>query len=208
MATKPALSTQKIIFLTAFVSAALIASLFIFHMRQNQPAILSSEVGTVYSAPRILKDFKLHNADQSITMRQFLGHWTLLFFGFTHCAEICPNTLQRLEKVYREIKPIYPNLQVVMISLDPERDNALKLQDYVHAFHPDFMGLTGSLAEIRKLQSQFGIYSAKEGQPNENYQITHTTSVNLLNPEGKWIGIFHYDAPPAQLATALRQAMG
>lgn len=209
MPSQPTIPTQKIVFLCAFICTALMASVLVYHMRYKETTpIISSDLGTIYSASRDIKEFKLiAGENHKFTTQQLYGHWTLLFFGFSHCAEVCPNTLQSIEKVYLKLKPKYPNLQVVMISLDPERDKPSQLMQYVQSFHGDFIGATGKVSELRKLQSQFGIYAARDSSTGDDYQITHTTTINLINPKGKWAGLFHYGINPNTFAEALDQSI-
>lgn len=204
MQTRNRFSVNQIVILLVFLCAALMTSVFVFHMRNKQTGpIISAEVGLIYPAAREIKPFELVAADQTkFTQENFLGHWTMLFFGFTHCSKVCPTTLALMSKVYQQLKPQYPNLQVVLISLDPERDTLSALANYTHAYHPDFIGATGKLPELRKLQSQLGIYSARDGGSGPNYQLQHTSSILLIAPNGKWAGIFRYGLTPTQLKDA------
>jgi protein SCO1/2 len=140
------------------------------------------------------------------TNASLTGHWTLMFFGFTHCASICPTTLDMLKRAYTELRPIHPDLQVVLISLDPERDNDAALANYMHGFNPDFIGVTGNVSDLRKLQSQFGIYAARDGATADNYQLQHTASIMLVNPKGEWAGLFRYGLSPVKFIQAFKLA--
>jgi protein SCO1/2 len=208
-------STNKIIVLVVFICAAIITSLFVFHSRNKQSvqSLLSPEVGIIFPVARDIKPFKLESANQQLFSQQnLLHHWTLLFFGFTHCSNVCPTTLEMINRVYHQLQPDYPNLQVVLISVDPERDTPESLASYTQAFNPKFMGVTGKIQELRKLQSQLGIYSAREpqssdstdGNNNSNYQIQHTSSILLINPQGKWAGLFKYGLNPDQFVQGFR----
>lgn len=201
------LSANKIIVLVAFLSTAMVASLFVFHMRNNMPAALSSDEGLIFPAPRDIKSFTLVNAnDQPFTQTDLYHHWTLLFFGFTHCTSICPTTLGTLSRVYNKLHTTYPDLQVAFISLDPERDAPDSLLNYVHSFHPHFIGASGELQELRKLQSQLGVYSART-RSSSNYQLQHTASIFLINPKGQWVGLFHFGMNPEQFTNAFNKSI-
>lgn len=197
----PKISTHKIIVFIVFISAALITSLFIYHdSRKPTPALLSPEVGIKFSLARDIKSFDLITENnQKFSEKNFYQHWTLLFFGFTHCASVCPTTLDVMKRVYAELHEKYPGLQVVLVSVDPQRDTAESLANYVHGYHPDFVGVTGKIQNIRQLQSQLGIYSAREDSSAENYQIQHTSSILLINPQGKWAGLFKFGLTPDEL---------
>jgi len=203
-------STQKIIVLVAFLSAAIMTSLFLFHLRQpaTTPA-LSGEEGMLFPLSREIKPFELVSTDhKKFTQQQFLNHWTLLFFGFTHCSTVCPNTLNVLNSAYSQLHATYPDLQVILVSLDPERDNPNTLASYVHSFNPAFIGVSGKMQAVRKLQSQLGIFSAREAtSPTDNYQIQHTPSILLIDPKGKWAGLFNPGLPAKTLTQAIKKSM-
>lgn len=207
--TKP-ISNNRIIFFVSFVCASIIASLFVFHTRQTTNDVhspLSAEQGLLFSNARDIKSFELANANGAVFTQQNLrDHWTLLFFGFTHCKSICPTTLQIMQQSYKQLEKDYPQLQIVMVSLDPERDTLQVLNDYVHSFNPSFIGVSGKMQELRKLQSQFGVYSAKESE-DSNYQIQHTASIMLINPQGKWVGFYRFGMNPEQLSNAIKTSI-
>jgi protein SCO1/2 len=208
MNNTPTISNNKIIIFVVFICAALMSSLFIYHASQKQMQPLPENVGMTFSAPRDIKSFSLlTEADQAYTEKNFRGHWTLLFFGFTHCANICPTTLDVLNRVYTKLKPTISNLQVSLISVDPERDTPSILANYVHSYNSEFRGVTGKISELRKLQSQLGIYSARDEQSGNDYQVQHTSSILLINPQGKWAGLFKYGLPPEVLTDGIQKAI-
>ena len=211
MTNTPTVALHKIVFSVVFVCAAIMVSLFIYHSRakQLQPA-LSPDIGLIFSAPRDIKPFKLETANQQVfTEKNFFNHWTLLFFGFTHCAQVCPTTLDMMSRAYTDLHQIYPNLQIVLISVDPERDTPESLAEYTKTYNPAFIGVTGKIQELRKLQSQLGIYAARDsGTPAANYQVQHTSSILLINPQGKWAGLFKYGLKPSDLVAGVKVGIG
>lgn len=167
--------------------------------------ILSSEVGYIFPAPRDIKSFSLDATNnQPFTEKQLYGHWTLLFFGFTHCSNVCPTTLDVLNRVYTNLHTAYPNLQVALVSVDPDRDNIESLTTYVKNYNSDFIGVTGKIGDLRKLQSQLGIYAAQDPASGDNYQVQHTSSILLINPQGKWAGLFKYGLKPEDLEKGIK----
>ncbi|HLB41474.1 MAG TPA: SCO family protein [Gammaproteobacteria bacterium] len=197
------MSNQKIIVLVVFLCSTLMASLFVYHLRhQSSPTLLANDQGMVFSVARPIKSFQLSTSESKLlTEQNFRHHWTLLFFGFTHCTNVCPVTLNMLKNAYEKLHLIYPNLQIILISLDPERDHLQTLSHYTHSFHPDFIGATGQIQEIHKLQSQLGIFSARD-HDGTAYQIQHTSSILLINPQGKWAGLFKYGMNSEQFSKA------
>lgn len=202
---KPVIPNYKIFAFVGFVCAAIMTSLFVYHMSNKQKAALVQNVqqgnsSLMFATSRDIKPFQLVNADGSkFNNLNLRGHWTLMFFGFTHCSSICPVTLDMLAKAYPELHKAIPDLQVVLVSLDPERDDKKTLLTYTHKFNPQFVGVSGKIEEIRKLQAQLGIYSARDDQQKGmNYQLQHTSSIMLLDPQGNWAGMFKFGMKPGE----------
>lgn len=199
MYQQPVIATHKIIVFIVFLCAAIITSLFVYHASQKpEMPRLSPDIGMIFPQPRDIKGFKLETGRGAFTEQNFHDHWTLLFFGFTHCASVCPANLDLMKRIYPDLSAKYPNLQVVLISVDPERDTPASISQYTESYHPNFIGVTGKIQEIRKLQSQLGIYSAKEFSGTD-YQVQHTSSIMLINPQGKWAGTLKFGLTPADL---------
>ena len=137
----------------------------------------------------VLLDHEGRRADRSI----FEGEWDLVFFGFTHCPDICPTTLHLLagarESLDRSGQQPLP--RIVLVSVDPERDTPEVLARYTAAFGDDIIGLTGDITEIEKLTQALGIYFAKT-EPTEDgsYSVDHSTVVLVVNPEGRFRALF------------------
>lgn len=204
------MSTNKIVMLLVFLCAALISSLFIYRFSHQMPPLtLAEDKGTIFTITREIKPFELVAAtDEKFTEKNLAGHWTLMFFGFTHCSSICPTTLEVLNRAYEKLHPAYPNLQVVMISLDPTRDSIDVLRNYTQKFNQDFIGVSGKTQNLRKLQSQLGVFSENDGKnSNGDYQIQHTASIMLIDPHGKWAGIFSNGMKPDELAQGFEIAV-
>lgn len=158
--------------------------------------------GTVLDHPRPLPAFTLEGTDgYAIDAQHLRGQWTFLFFGFTHCASICPVTMAELAKMTRALSQDadVPQPKVIMITLDPQRDSLQRMQEYVHAFDPKFIGARGALAEVQILAHTMGIAytqvkSRVQARPND-YSIEHSGAIILLNPNGDLIAFF---TPPHQ----------
>jgi protein SCO1/2 len=122
----------------------------------------------------------------------FAGHWSLVFFGFTHCPDICPATLQQLaiarDRIAAEVDAEIPH--IVLVSVDPERDTPATLADYVAHFGPDITGVTGDPGELRKLTSALGIYFEKSAAENDSYSIDHAMVVIVVNPAAEFRAVF------------------
>lgn len=129
----------------------------------------------------------------------FQGQWDLVFFGFTHCPDICPTTLQVLAtaKSALEEQGVTPLPRIVLVSVDPERDTPEILSRYVAYFGAGNLGITGSLEGIRALTSGLGIYFEKQESDDGNYLVDHSAAVLLVDPEGRFSALFSGPHVPA-----------
>ncbi|MDM8564973.1 SCO family protein [Candidatus Halobeggiatoa sp. HSG11] len=158
----------------------------------NPQTVVSPELqGILRPESKALRDFNLVAQNQTkFNLASFKDKWTLLFFGYTFCPDICPTTLAILKKVYTDLKPdVLANTQVVFVSVDPERDTPEQLANYIAYFDENFVGVTGEVVEINKLVLQTGAGYIKGPAPtatdDNNYQISHTSTIFLINPEMK-----------------------
>lgn len=133
-----------------------------------------------------------------------MGHPTLVFFGFTHCPDVCPTTLVKLAAVKRT--GALPDLRVLFVSVDPARDTPAVLASYVHAFDPDFLGATADSATITRLAQKFGVAVARVDLPGGDYTMDHSATVFLLNRRGEIAAVFTPPFEVAPLAEDLRRA--
>ncbi len=125
---------------------------------------------------------------------QLQGHWSFLFFGYTHCPDVCPTTLATLNDTLTAIAQNNDqlNTQVIFVSVDPERDSHEQLKSYVEYFNSEFVGLTGNPSELDGLATNLGILRAKVANPADpdNYLMDHTAAVLLIGPEGRLVALF------------------
>jgi protein SCO1/2 len=146
-------------------------------------------VATVFPTARALPDFALENHHGKPWTRASLqGDWQFLFFGFTHCPDVCPMTLATLAgAVDRLDADGGPVPEVVFVSVDPGRDDPGTLQRYVEHFNDAFMGVTGEREALDRLTGSLGIsYSLGEPDENGDYPVDHSAAILLINPEGDW----------------------
>ena len=161
------------------------------------------------SAARVGGPFQL--VDQNGRMRDqslLQGRWSLVFFGFTSCPDICPTTLQTLGAAKEALGPAGERLQLVLVSVDPARDTPAQLKSYLEsgAFTPGVVGLTGTPQQIAVATLAYGAYAARVGE-GEGYTMQHTSLIYLMDPEGRFSRIVRLDGGPAAVAAQLREAM-
>jgi len=147
-----------------------------------------------------------HNG-QRRTLGDFKGKVVALFFGFTHCPDVCPTTLVEMANVMKELGGDSGRLQVLFVSIDPERDTAEVLKRYVPAFHPSFLGLTGNADEIAQAAKEFKIYYQKQKLPSGGYTMDHSAGTYILDGEGRLRLFAQYGAGAPALLHDIRQLL-
>lgn len=153
--------------------------------------------GTLLDTPRPVQAFALTGTDGApFNETSLRDQWTMVFFGFTRCGFVCPTTMAELGKMYRmlEDKHVSPLPRVVMVSIDPARDDLAGLRQYVTAFHPNFYGARGSEQMTQSMTRALGIAYAKvaanPNAPTPGDDIEHTGALMLFNPVGKLVAFF------------------
>ena len=132
-------------------------------------------------------EFSLNDVNNNlITEKSFQGPTTALFFGFTHCPDVCPMTLNKLSIILERLKKENKSLKVFFISIDPERDTPEVMKDYLNSFEGKFIGITGTPEKIFKLSQSWGIASQKIFSENGEYTVNHSSPVILLK-DGKYV---------------------
>lgn len=181
----------------AVLIAFILLVIYGFSWRMSQPVIMSKEElqingAIVLDKPRIFSDFELQDhRGQVFNKARMQGIWTIVFFGFTHCPDICPTTLAMLNDTYSKLKDSEKErLQVVMISLDSERDTVEKLAEYVPYFNPEFTGVTGNKHLIRRLTAELNVAYNQVPLSGDDYTVDHSTQLILVNPMGDYHGFF------------------
>ena len=142
-----------------------------------------------------------------VTDRDFAGKLMLMYFGYTHCPDICPTSMisisEALDMLGEDVKYIQP----LFISVDPERDSKCGvLNEYLQSFHPSFIGLTGNKAAIESITGKFRVkYRKDKADETGNYEMDHTSSVFVMGPDGRFLTRFPYGSKPERIADGLRQ---
>ncbi len=133
-----------------------------------------------------IKDHTLvSQSGDTVSFSDFKGDLLLVNFGYTHCPDICPTTLAGLRKVYEGMEEKKDRIDVLFITIDPERDTVKRLNDFIPYFHNDFTGLTGTEEQINSISSDFGVHYFREDVKSENdYLMSHNSSVFLVDKDG------------------------
>jgi protein SCO1/2 len=145
--------------------------------------------------------FTLVGSDgQPFSSAKLNGKPYAIFFGFTHCPDVCPTTLARLVKLRQQLGAGEQPFEILFVTVDPQRDGPSEVGKYAELFNSPIVGLTGSPAQIGQVKKQFGIFSEKVEQPGGDYTVNHTSTVLLFDRGGKFAGTI---APEEQDAAAL-----
>lgn len=133
------------------------------------------------------------------------GKPAAIFFGFTHCPDVCPTTLARLARLRKQLGKGDDALSIVFISVDPERDTPAEVGNYMKLYETPVVGLTGSPAQIEQVKQQFGIYSRKVDQPGGGYSVDHTAAVLLMDRNGEFVATLSPEEGDAVALDKLRR---
>lgn len=143
---------------------------------------------------KTLPAFQLTDHDgQSFTEQSLNGQWDLLFFGYTHCPDICPDTLQVLANVTKQIEDpaVRQQLRVTFVTIDPERDDLARMKSYVEYFNPAFHSARGDMEQLRKLTGALGIYhTIEKSEDGSRYEVAHSGVLTLIDPQGRFSALF------------------
>jgi protein SCO1 len=161
--------------------------------RAFAPSAPKLAAAVMYPAPRELPDFKLQRADgAALTKADWNGRWTVAFFGYTNCPDVCPTTLATFKQVFAKLAAdgIADKIRFDFISVDPERDSPEQLTKYVGYFDKDFVAATGSDEELTKVTRALGLIYSREPTGNGDYAVDHSASAVLIDPAGREVGLF------------------
>ena len=166
----------------------------------------------VLTVPLVVPEFALvDHTGARFDRDRLLGRWSLLFFGYTYCPDICPVPLSKLAPVL-DLLGADLEIQAVFVSVDPERDSTERLAEYVTFFHPALLGASGDEAEIARLTEAIGVFHQKRATDEEasadGYLVDHSSSLFLVDPSARLHAILHEPGDPRAFARLLARARG
>lgn len=172
---------------------------------QPHAAEWASDAGAENRAPFSLID----QTGQAVTDRDFAGRFMLIFFGYTHCPDICPTDLTVISDAVDMLGEDGDAVQPIFITIDPARDTADVMAAYVKHFHPRLIGLTGTEEQIRAISARYGVRSTEyraDGSNGENdYFLDHTGAIYLIGPDGGGLTYFQHGVPAQDIAATIKQ---
>jgi len=169
-------------------------------------ALLPRTTTSVNSQATIGGAFELVDQDgETVTQETFRGAPALIFFGFTHCPDICPTALFEMSELFNALGPDARKVNGLFITVDPERDTPEVMKSYIGSFHPGIMGLTGTPEQVAQTVKAFRAYAKKVPTEGDDYTMDHTAIVYLMGKDGEFIAPFNLKRPPEEAAKELRQ---
>jgi protein SCO1 len=142
---------------------------------------------------------------QPVTEASLKGKPSLIFFGFTHCPDVCPTSLFEISEVLRAMGPDADRVNAYFVSVDPERDTQAAMKDYLSSFDPHLKGLTGNDAAVAKVISGFRVYAKKVPLKDGDYTMDHTALIYLMDKDGRFVSPFNLKRKPEEAATELKR---
>jgi protein SCO1/2 len=192
-------AARVLVMLGAFVAGLVLfgAVVFIVTGRSPAPVALTSTVGGPFS----LTD---QNA-KPITDQDLKGHPFLVFFGFTHCPDVCPTTLFEVSEVLRALGPRANDVRALFVTVDPERDTPAVLKDNLSSFDPRVIGVTGDAEAVAAIEKSYRVYAKKVPLEGGNYTMDHTALVYLMDKNGRFVAPFKMKRRPEEAAAEIER---
>jgi protein SCO1/2 len=148
--------------------------------------------------------FSLVAADgRTVTERSFPGKWLVVFFGYTHCADVCPTTLGEMAQALTQLGPLAGRIQPLFVTIDPDRDTPEVLRDYTAAFGDRILGLTGTPAQIAAIAKAYRVYYARS-QEGKDYSMEHSAVLYVMRPDGAFAGFMPPDIAASMIAEKVK----
>jgi protein SCO1 len=194
-------TSNFLLILAAFLCGLLLFSTVVFLVtgRSPAPVALQSSVG----GPFRLID---HNG-KPITDEDMKGRPFLVFFGFTHCPDVCPTALFEMSEILRELGPDGERVRALFVTVDPERDTPEKLKDYLSSFDPRLIAATGDETAIKAMEKSYRVYAKRVPLDGGGYTMDHTAIVYLMDKNGRFVAPFNMKRRPVEAAAELRRYM-
>lgn len=189
---------RLILVLAAFATGLFACFLVILLVTDRTPirAVQTAAIGGPFSL--------IDQDGKTVTDADFKGRPLLVFFGFTHCPDVCPTTLFEMSEVLRKLGPDADKVNMVFITVDPERDTPSVMKDYLSSFDPHLRGLTGDSESIAKALKQYRVYAKKVPQEG-GYTMDHTAIVYLMDKQGRFVAPFNASKKVEDAAADLRR---
>ncbi|WP_407186030.1 SCO family protein [Bradyrhizobium centrosematis] len=191
-------ATRPLVIATAFAASLVVGLLIMFWAMGG--------VSKVAQPAAIGGPFQLTDQNgKAVTDKSLKGKPTLIFFGYTHCPDVCPTSLFEISEVLRAMGKDADKVNAVFISVDPERDTPATMKDYLSSFDPHLEGLSGDPAETAKVITSYRVYAKKVPTKDGDYTMDHTALIYLMDREGRFVSPFNLKRTPEEAAADLKK---
>ncbi|MBR0777188.1 SCO family protein [Bradyrhizobium diazoefficiens] len=191
-------AARPLVIATAFAASLIVGLLVMFWMMGG--------VSKVAQPAAIGGPFQLTDQHgKTVTDKSLKGKPTLIFFGYTHCPDVCPTSLFEMSEVLRAMGKDADKVNAVFISVDPERDTQAAMKDYLSSFDPHLEGLSGDPAEIARVITSYRVYAKKVPAKDGDYTMDHTALIYLMDRNGQFVSPFNLKRTPEEAAAELKR---
>lgn len=191
-------ATRPLVIATAFAASLVVGLLIMFWAMGG--------VSKVAQPAAIGGPFQLTDqSGKAVTDKSLKGKPTLIFFGYTHCPDVCPTSLFEISEVLRAMGKDADKVNALFISVDPERDTPATMKEYLSSFDPHLEGLSGDPAETAKVVTSYRVYAKKVPTKDGDYTMDHTALIYLMDRDGRFVSPFNLKRTPEEAATELKR---
>ena len=191
-------ATRPLVIATAFAASLVVGLLIMFWAMGG--------VSKVAQPAAIGGPFQLTDQNgKAVTDKSLKGKPTLIFFGYTHCPDVCPTSLFEISEVLRAMGKDADKVNAVFISVDPERDTPATMKEYLSSFDPHLEGLSGDPAETAKVVTSYRVYAKKVPTKDGDYTMDHTALIYLMDRDGRFVSPFNLKRTPEEAAADLKK---
>lgn len=191
-------TARPLVIATAFAASLVVGLLIVFWAMGG--------VSKVAQPAAIGGPFQLTDQHgNAVTDKSLKGKPTLIFFGYTHCPDVCPTSLFEISEVLRALGKDSDKVNAVFISVDPERDTPAAMKDYLSSFDPHLEGLSGDPAETAKVITSYRVYAKKVPTKDGDYTMDHTALIYLMDRDGRFVSPFNLKRTPEEAAADLKR---
>jgi protein SCO1 len=201
----PSLS-PRLLLVAALLAAFIVlgsAAFLAVELHDNGKGVAGSVLGSAIGGPFTLVD----QNGKAVTNTALEGKWLLVYFGYTHCPDACPTTLNNIALALHDLGTRRDEVRPVFITIDPDRDTSQVMKDYVAAFDAPILALTGTAAEVAQAAKNYRVYYAKHPEAGGDYSMDHTSVIYVMDPKGRFTASFTGEDPPAQIAERLKKLL-
>ena len=197
MIRRSVLIASLCLFLLALAVAS-VAFVLTWESAETQPP------GEAIGGPYTLVDA----SGKTVTDRSYGGRWLLIYFGYTFCPDACPIALTKMSEALKKLGPEADGLQALFITVDPKRDTASVMAEYLKSFDPRIVGLSGTQAQISSVVKEYRVYVSISNTSGNDYPVDHSAYFYVMDPRGRFVNVIDPDVSGDEIANRLLKAMG